>query len=137
VACALAMGSALERLNATWDQASGPRLANGIGIASGPAVVGQIGSPKRMEFTVIGDTVNRAARLESLTRQLGAPVLMDRPTAERLAESSQGLGSSAGPHSPWLPAVPRGVHPMKGLGDVEVFSPPEGAAGSACAGPGR
>lgn len=42
-------------------------------LEEGPAVVGQIGSPRRMEFTVIGDTVNRAARLESLTRQLGAP----------------------------------------------------------------
>ncbi|MFY7695365.1 MAG: adenylate/guanylate cyclase domain-containing protein, partial [Cyanobium sp.] len=47
VACALAMGSALERLNATWIGEGGTALANGIGIASGPAVVGQIGSPKR------------------------------------------------------------------------------------------
>ncbi|MFN9623232.1 MAG: CHASE2 domain-containing protein [Cyanobacteriota bacterium] len=111
VACALAMGSALASLNATWQREGGGPLANGIGIASGPAVVGQIGSPKRMEFTVIGDTVNRAARLESLTRELGLSVLFDRQTAERLAESSRSCG----------------VHPMKGLGEVEVFSPGEGA----------
>jgi len=126
VACALAMGSALERLNATWKGEGGTALANGIGIASGPAVVGQIGSPKRMEFTVIGDTVNRAARLESLTRQLGGAVLFDRATADRLTASSEGPGL-VGPITPWLPPLPRGVHPIKGLGEVEVFSPGEEA----------
>ncbi len=110
VACALAMGSALDRLNGTWAAEGGPALANGIGIASGPAVVGQIGSPKRMEFTVIGDTVNRAARLESLTRQLKASVLLDRTTADRLVAVPCGA------------PVPRGLHAMKGLGEVEVFS---------------
>jgi adenylate cyclase len=128
VTCALEMGAALERLNATWQGEGVHPLANGIGIASGPAVVGQIGSPKRMEFTVIGDTVNRAARLESLTRQLGVAVLFDRQTAERVAESPR--GALAGPPTPWLPPLSRGAHPMKGLGDVEVFSPGEGAISS-------
>jgi adenylate cyclase len=118
VVCALEMGLALEHLNAIWQGEGGPSLANGIGIASGPAVVGQIGSPKRMEFTVIGDTVNRAARLESLTRQVGAAVLFDRQTAERVR---------GGPPAPWLPLLSRGAHAMKGLGEVEVFSPGEGA----------
>jgi hypothetical protein len=87
-------------------------LASGIGLASGAAVVGQIGSPRRMEFTVIGDPVNRAARLESLTRNLGVSLLFDRATADRIA------GAVA-----WAP-LNRGQHPIKGLGDVEVFSPP-------------
>jgi len=117
VACALAMGEALERFNAMGGIEGGPVLANGIGIASGPAVVGQIGSPKRMEFTVIGDTVNRAARLESLTRQLGAPVLFDQTTAERLTDT----GDS------WPAPVALGMHPIKGLGEVAVFSPGERA----------
>lgn len=130
VACALEMGSALASLNATWQEEGGRPLANGIGIASGPAVVGQIGSPKRMEFTVIGDTVNRAARLEGLTRQLGAAVLFDRQTAERLADSP--AEPLAGALLPWLPPLSRGVHPMKGLGEVEVFSPAE----RACRSPG-
>lgn len=115
VACALAMAAALEHLNATWKREGVCTLANGIGIASGPAVVGQIGSPKRMEFTVIGDTVNRAARLESLTRQLDVVVLLDRATADRLAPTEEGPPGPA--------PVPRGVHATKGLGDVEVFSP--------------
>lgn len=117
VCCALAMETALASLNKGWQQLGIPSLENGTGIASGPAVVGQIGSPRRMEFTVIGDTVNRAARLESLTRSLGASVLLDRATAERLNPAPpKGI-------APRLGALPKGVHAIKGLGDVEVFSP--------------
>jgi len=122
VGCALAMGESLASLNGEWRRQGVIALENGIGIASGPAVVGQIGSPKRMEFTVIGDTVNRAARLESLTRSLGATLLFDRLTAERLGQGTAGTGQPGG-GSTFVPAVSRGVHSIKGLGDVEVFSP--------------
>lgn len=120
VACALAMGAALERLNGAWSREGEHSLSNGIGIASGPAVVGQIGSPKRMEFTVIGDTVNRAARLESLTRQLGVAVLFDRTTAERLAATT--AAGDATEVGAGVSAVSMGMQAVKGLGDVEVFS---------------
>jgi hypothetical protein len=76
-----------------------------------------------MEFTVIGDTVNRAARLESLTRNLGASVLFDRETAERLAQAVAG-GEGSGVRVNRLGgAIPQGTHAIKGLGEVEVFSP--------------
>jgi adenylate cyclase len=120
VDCAVAMGQALEALNTRWRQEGVQPLENGIGIASGPAVVGQIGSPKRMEFTVIGDTVNRAARLESLTRSVGVSVLFDQATAERLQASGAGGTEGTVPRSE---TVSRGRHPIKGLGEVEVFSP--------------
>ena len=81
VRCAAAMRQALEELNQEWTGRGLDPLSCGIGLASGEAVVGQIGSPQRMDFTVIGDMVNLSSRLESLTRKLGTPILMDEQTA--------------------------------------------------------
>jgi adenylate cyclase len=89
VRCALAMEERLGELNASWREESETDgsdeefqpLANGVGLASGPVVAGQIGSPQRLEFTVIGDTVNLASRLEGLTRRVDTLVCMDASTA--------------------------------------------------------
>jgi adenylate cyclase len=63
-----------------------------------------------MEFTVIGDTVNLAARLESVTRHVEAAVLFDAATAALLADDPGLVVSSLGPQA------------VKSLGDVEVFT---------------
>lgn len=80
VHAALAMQAALAEHNA----AGGPALRVGIGIHRGPAVAGVLGSRALMEFTVIGGTVNLAARVESLTRAHDAGILVTDAVRARL-----------------------------------------------------
>lgn len=79
--CALAMQRRLRELQQEGCQIQ--RL--GIGINTGEVVVGNIGSPRHMDFTVIGDAVNIAARLESLTRELDAAILVGPETYEEIS----------------------------------------------------
>ena len=77
VTAALQMRAALARLNAGWQQNSDrSKLSIGIGVNHGEVIVGNIGHPQRMEFTVLGDGVNLAARLESATKQFHTDILV-------------------------------------------------------------
>ena len=82
VACALEM---VETLLAFRDELGelGKSFDVGIGVHSGPAVVGLIGSEKRREYTSIGDTVNLASRIEGLTKEAGRRILVSRDTMQR------------------------------------------------------
>jgi adenylate cyclase len=76
LACAENMLDALESWNDDRERLAAARLAMGIGINYGPAVLGDVGSKYSMSFTVIGDTVNTAARLQALTRTLRTPLVI-------------------------------------------------------------
>jgi class 3 adenylate cyclase len=89
----------------------GDDLAVGIGLNSGPVVAGNIGGGGRLEFSVIGDAVNVAARVEAATRQTGDSVLISEDTLQRAAD-------------PTVEFVRRKRVRLKGKSDpVDLFAP--------------
>ncbi|ASP33963.1 hypothetical protein CHH27_12515 [Labrenzia sp. VG12] len=94
--------------NALIGEAQAAGFAIRIGLAAGPVAAGSIGSSDRQAFTVYGDTVNRAARLEAHAKVLGRAVLLDAALAEKLPANQ---------------LVAEGPQQLRGLkGPVEVYS---------------
>jgi adenylate cyclase len=78
--CALQMQEALKALCDTWEKEGKPRIQIGIGIHTGKAIVGNIGSEQRMEYTAIGNTINVAYRLEQATKTYNKSILASETT---------------------------------------------------------
>jgi adenylate cyclase len=65
-----------------WEEKLGIPIRNGVGINTGEAVVGTLGSKQRLEYTAIGDTINLGARLESITKEYQANIIISESTYE-------------------------------------------------------
>ncbi len=84
VNCAMQIQDDLAGMGQKWESILEQPLRAGIGIATGPAHVGNCGSPQRIKYGPHGRSVNLAARLEQLTKQLAMPIVISELTAEHI-----------------------------------------------------
>lgn len=96
---ALKMLGVLRLLNREREARGQPALKNGIGIHYGPALLGAIGAAERKDFTVIGDSVNIASRIEGLCKELGSDLLLSAEAFERIGPNQRSMLSELGQYA--------------------------------------
>jgi PAS domain S-box-containing protein len=110
LACARTMLDEIVRWNTTCPASESFEVSVGIGIHFGPAVFGDIGSTRNMTFTVIGDTVNVAHRLEQLTRKVACALVVSDDLVRAIRERAAGQEAA-----PLLAGMKdRGEHRIRG-----------------------
>ncbi|MCC8935669.1 2Fe-2S iron-sulfur cluster binding domain-containing protein [Bradyrhizobium sp. Arg68] len=108
VRAAIAMQDAAQRLSPIFERDLGISLCIGIGVHFGPVILGRIGHPGKRQLTVIGNTVNAASRIERMTKQLDAPILLSESVVAHLPGALR-LGAREERH-------------LKGMSDTSVLS---------------
>lgn len=109
VRAALAMQGRVAQLNEGMAARGREPIRVGVGIASGAAVAGFVGTESRATYTCVGDTVNTASRLESHTKEAGCPIIIDEQTRTGLHHE--------------IPTIDRGLVQLRGkMQPVRVFS---------------
>lgn len=94
VRAALAMVDGLERLNTELVNEFGIRVEVGIGVHFGSVVAGRIGHPMHKQFSVIGDSINAASRIQGLTRTTGTTILLSDDVVDLLPPDSLSVGKT-------------------------------------------
>lgn len=94
VRAAIGMRHAVDRLNQVEMKDFDVTLQIGIGINFGKAFIGHLGHPQNRQFSVIGDTVNEASRIESNTKEIGTDILMSETVLNNLPEGLLNLGNT-------------------------------------------
>ena len=113
VAASLAMIERLQKLNEKLKEMDFPEIKIGVGIYRGPLVIGLIGSEAKLQHTIIGDTVNRTARLEGLCKELGVSIVISGHVWHSLEANEKNVFRTFGKQV------------MKGLAEpIEVFGGP-------------
>jgi adenylate cyclase len=111
--CARAIGVAMARANAARLAAGEPKIRIGVGLHWGEAMMGTIGDERRLEFAVLGDTVNVASRLEGLAHRLSAQVCASAEVVEAARRQGAALDGF----------LDSGAHALRGRPEpVEVWT---------------
>ena len=102
--------SRMDELNTNRSGDGKRELGFGIGLHMGDVMYGNIGTAERIEFTVIGAAANEAARIESLTKEVGRRFLISEDVARNLAGDWKSIGK----------------HALRGVGnEIEIFTDPQ------------
>ena len=106
LAAALEMRETLSAMNKGWKERGLPEIRFGIGMHSGPVLAGNIGAANRMEYTVIGDTVNTASRIEGLCKTCQKDLLLSQSAADLIQAQKAARIETAGKTETAAAALP-------------------------------